>query len=188
MSGLRPITGIKDETGLFYSQGHTQVHCTAVPGRPELNYRVSELADRINFQPYRYGRRHYQILDFLRVGYQYSLAPTAMAIRVLTTDGSSRCTALNALTAYLKPTHMPIAISFGLYQDRVVYDLCYQQDAHGAGDCALMLLGESKEAFNEDSTIGALLYEGTMTYQQFITGLTQSTKHIESLRLKLNEL
>ena len=175
-TGFRTITIVGESSNLHYSQGNTKV-CVKkqdVLKYAQLHYDVASLADRINYQTYRYGRRHSEIQNFLNVAFDLVKPPFSIVLRVLSTDGTSRCTAVNSMLKLFKTAEfnkVPLATSFGKYNDQLVYDLSYIEDSQGAGDCAVMFY---VDLLNCTTIITNILYEGVMTFDQFMTGLINS--------------
>jgi ribonuclease PH len=139
-----------------------------------LEYNVSNLADKLEHQGYRKSRRHYEILDFLEKSTKHITLYEKKCVFVYNTDGSSRTTAVNAIGVDLLSKNyikIPIAISFGLYENKLVYDLNYIEDSKGSGDCALAFIVSNFEHY-----LCAMLYEGELTIDQFIEGYKNSIK------------
>lgn len=174
IEGFRPVSVIEDDGSFIIRQGNTSAKSKIQShGRfTELKFVVASLADRINYQAYRgYSRRHFEIQRFLTIGYQLINPSYSVTTTILTTDGSSRCTALNTLTKLFKSKehcNLPVAISFGKHNEELVYDLNYLQDSQGSADCAVMFLSTNSPV------ITAILYEGVLSVSEFVTGLENS--------------
>jgi ribonuclease PH len=201
ISHLRPITYEIIDDQILYAQGLTSVlvkHKTKLKNKesekldlsykPSLKifYDVSNLADKINHEPYRRGRRHNEIMLFINKTLSNLKLRGDLSVFMVNTDGSSRVTVINAvglLMAKKQYTSYPLAVSFGSYNGNIKLDLNYIEDSQGEGDCAI--------SFNYGLniyTVSYILYEGTMTFDDFIKGLYMASDAIISLCNHFNQI
>ena len=189
INGYREINYIVLPPYVKYSQGNTMT-IVKLNNRHNntkfVNYEAAGTVDRINMQAYRHGRRHYEILAFIEAAFSLATRHTYVFTKILASDGSTRATICNAIAFLLILNgykQYPLANSFGLYNNEIIYDLDYKQDSQGTADCAIAYA----KLIDKSPIITSIIYEGHMTINQFITGLQQSEKNVLNLESALLE-
>ena len=106
-------------------------------------------------------------------------------IQILQSDGGTRTVASIAAAAALADAGIPMrdlaaGIASGIYEDKVVLDLCGEEDMHGTGDMPILYSPANDEVI-------LLQIDGSFTFEQFKDAFNTSRNAIKDIVLKIRE-